>query len=235
MDAAAAAHPLEKTLQSYGLGQLDAAAAGSVHVHLEGCPDCRRRVAELSSDGFLGRPPRRREPGPIRPDPPSPPPTASRCRRGGAGHGRPAPGEHPARRGWPTTPTMRSSASWGAAAWAWSTSPRTRSWAGWRSSRSSAAHLDQPARSARPLPPRDPIRRPAASPQHRRRLLGPPARREPRPGHGVRRGARPGPAGQGQGAAAGGQRLLLRRNRRRWACSTRTSTAWSTATSSRPT
>ena len=61
------------------------------------------------------------------------------------------------------------------------------------------------------------------------------ARREPRPRDGVRRGPRPGAAGQGQGAAAGGQRLQLHRIRRRWGCSTRTSTAWSTATSSRAT
>ena len=42
-------------------------------------------------------------------------------------------------------------------------------------------------------------------------------------------------AGQGQGAAAGRPCLQLRRIRRRWASSTPTSTAWSTATSSRPT
>jgi serine/threonine protein kinase len=48
-------HPTDQTLQSYGLGKLDDAAAESVHEHLEGCPDCRRRAAEISPDSFLGR------------------------------------------------------------------------------------------------------------------------------------------------------------------------------------
>ena len=55
MDAPAALHPTDQTLSSYGLGKLDEAAAGAIHRHLETCPDCRRRVAELSSDSFLSR------------------------------------------------------------------------------------------------------------------------------------------------------------------------------------
>src|SRR5262249_13342033 len=35
--------------------KLDEAAAESVNQHLESCPACRRRVAELSSDSFLDR------------------------------------------------------------------------------------------------------------------------------------------------------------------------------------
>src|SRR5271155_2324792 len=54
MDAAAV-HPSDQTLSAYGLGKLDDASAGSVNKHLESCPDCRRRVAEISSDSFLGR------------------------------------------------------------------------------------------------------------------------------------------------------------------------------------
>ena len=53
--AASAPHPTDQDLRAYGLGQLDEASAGSVHSHLESCPDCRRRVGEVSSDSFLGR------------------------------------------------------------------------------------------------------------------------------------------------------------------------------------
>jgi PEGA domain len=67
MDAPAL-HPPDQTLCSYGLGKLDADAAESVNKHLESCPECRCRVAELSSDGFLGR---LRE-AQARPDSPSP-------------------------------------------------------------------------------------------------------------------------------------------------------------------
>ena len=52
---AASVHPTDQTLHSYGLGKLDDALAESVSTHLESCPDCRRRVAEMSSDSFLGR------------------------------------------------------------------------------------------------------------------------------------------------------------------------------------
>src|SRR5262245_32097111 len=55
MAAQPALHPTDQTLQSYGLGRLDNAAAESVDMHLEGCPDCRRRVGEITSDSFLGR------------------------------------------------------------------------------------------------------------------------------------------------------------------------------------
>ena len=55
MDARAKLHPTDKTLNSYGLGKLDDASAEALNEHLESCPDCRRRVAELSADSFLGR------------------------------------------------------------------------------------------------------------------------------------------------------------------------------------
>src|ERR1700722_14237889 len=55
MGVSAAVHPTDPTLQAYGLGKLDDVSAESVTSHLESCPDCQRRVAELSSDDFLGR------------------------------------------------------------------------------------------------------------------------------------------------------------------------------------
>jgi serine/threonine protein kinase len=55
MDAHPVSHPTDQTLSSYGLGQLDDASAESVNAHLEGCPACRRRVAEISSDSSHGR------------------------------------------------------------------------------------------------------------------------------------------------------------------------------------
>jgi formylglycine-generating enzyme required for sulfatase activity/serine/threonine protein kinase len=55
MGATAAVHPTDQILQSYGLGKLDDVSSASVSKHLEGCDSCQRRVAELSSDEFLGR------------------------------------------------------------------------------------------------------------------------------------------------------------------------------------
>ena len=55
MNTPPALHPTDRALHAYGLGQLDDASAGSVDGHLEGCADCRRRVAEITSDSFLGR------------------------------------------------------------------------------------------------------------------------------------------------------------------------------------
>jgi serine/threonine protein kinase len=50
-----ALHPTDQTLSSYGLGKLDDPSAEAVNKHLEACPDCRKRVAEMSSDSFLDR------------------------------------------------------------------------------------------------------------------------------------------------------------------------------------
>ena len=56
MNAHPTSHPTDRTLQAYGLGQLDAASAESVDRHLEVCADCRQRVTVLSSsDGSAGR------------------------------------------------------------------------------------------------------------------------------------------------------------------------------------
>jgi serine/threonine protein kinase len=55
MEPKASLHPADETLVSYGLGQLDETVAGTVSQHLEQCAPCRQRVAELSSDSFVGR------------------------------------------------------------------------------------------------------------------------------------------------------------------------------------
>ena len=55
MDAAPSLHPTDQTLSSYGLGKLDDRSAEAVNEHLEECRDCRKRVAEMSADSFLGR------------------------------------------------------------------------------------------------------------------------------------------------------------------------------------
>ena len=92
----------------------------------------------------------------------------------------------------------------------------------------------QPRRRA-PLPPRDPRRRPARPsqhrPRHRRRRGGrhAPAR------HGVRPGRRPGQARQDRTGRCRWTRPATTAGRRRSACSTPPSAAWSIATSSRTT
>ena len=55
MGATAAVHPTDPILHAYGLGKLDRVSSDSVNKHLEGCDSCRRHIAELSSDDFLGR------------------------------------------------------------------------------------------------------------------------------------------------------------------------------------
>ena len=116
MNAQPSPHPTDRTLSAYGLGQLDDAAAGSVHTHLEGCPDCRRRVAEVTSDSFLGR----LRDANARPDSGGPAVSATdglSMLDGGAGS-RQRPRPIPCRRGLPTTPTTRSFGNWDAAGWA---------------------------------------------------------------------------------------------------------------------
>ncbi len=72
---------------------------------------------------------------------------------------------------WSTTPTTRSSASWGAAAWGWSTSPGTSSW-GDGSAQGRRRADGRAARRARPVPPRGPVGRQAATQEYRHRVLG---------------------------------------------------------------
>jgi len=55
MEARATLHPTDQTLSYFGLGKLDDASAESVSKHLEQCPGCRKRVAEMPDDSFLGR------------------------------------------------------------------------------------------------------------------------------------------------------------------------------------
>ncbi len=55
MGASAAVHPADPILRAYGLGKLDDVSYASVSKHLEACGACQCRVAELSSDDFLGR------------------------------------------------------------------------------------------------------------------------------------------------------------------------------------
>jgi anti-sigma factor RsiW len=52
---AAHQHPTDDALAKYGLGTLDDAASTVIDRHLTVCDDCRRRVAEVSGDGFLDR------------------------------------------------------------------------------------------------------------------------------------------------------------------------------------
>ena len=55
MEATGPRHPSDQTLRDYGLGKLDDRLAHTIHTHLDGCPECRGRVAGMTSDSFLGR------------------------------------------------------------------------------------------------------------------------------------------------------------------------------------
>src|SRR5439155_14702904 len=55
MEARPATCPAADILRAYGLGKLDDAATETVLQHLETCADCRRVVAALSADSFVGR------------------------------------------------------------------------------------------------------------------------------------------------------------------------------------
>ena len=48
-------HPSPDQLAAYGLGKLLGPSADTVVAHLETCVDCRRAVASLSADSFVGR------------------------------------------------------------------------------------------------------------------------------------------------------------------------------------
>ena len=48
-------HPTPQELIAFGLGKLPENAAGAVAAHLETCADCRKAVAGLPADSFLGK------------------------------------------------------------------------------------------------------------------------------------------------------------------------------------
>jgi serine/threonine protein kinase len=55
MKAADAVHPSPENLQAFGQGKLDNFSNEPVRRHLENCPECRRYVADLPGDSFLGQ------------------------------------------------------------------------------------------------------------------------------------------------------------------------------------
>src|SRR3954466_16005110 len=55
MDAVPSNDPTDQALNGFGLGKLDDRSVEAVVEYLEHCPDCRRRVAGLPADSFLGR------------------------------------------------------------------------------------------------------------------------------------------------------------------------------------
>ena len=55
METQPSPHPTTETLLAYAVGGLDDAAAQFVREHLEHCSDCRRQVADMPPDSFLGR------------------------------------------------------------------------------------------------------------------------------------------------------------------------------------
>ena len=124
MAAPAAVHPSEQTLQSYGLGKLDDLLSEAVGKHLAECDSCRVRVAEMTSDTFLGRlqeaqarpasipPVGSSLPGMSKLDGDSRTPAASAGQHHAAGPGRAS--------GLPDPPRARAAAAWASSTW-----PRT--------------------------------------------------------------------------------------------------------------
>ncbi len=69
MGSGATLHPTDQTLQAYRLGTLDDQTAVAVSDHLDSCPDCQSRVANISGNDFaahLREPPERSRPTPVR-------------------------------------------------------------------------------------------------------------------------------------------------------------------------
>ena len=123
MDAHATQHPTDQTLIAYGLGKLDDRADADVNRAFGAVPECRKRVAEMSADSFLGRVRDAQKPGQscdVRS-------VTTRRDKELQSDQRPScdDGRTRSRRDWPTTPTTRSSGSSAGAAWAWSTWPTT--------------------------------------------------------------------------------------------------------------
>ena len=133
MAVPAASHPTDQTLASYGLGKLEDTSARSVSKHLESCPKCQRRVAEMSADSFLPR----LQNAQGQPDQPAAGWRVSRASL--TDRGSPVPISPPPAQTMPPGlaehPDYGSSGNWAAAAWASCTSPTTRSWAAMRCSR----------------------------------------------------------------------------------------------------
>jgi len=53
MDAPSSPHPGDGNLRAYALGKREGDTAESVQLHLNVCPGCRQRVAEMSADSFV--------------------------------------------------------------------------------------------------------------------------------------------------------------------------------------
>ncbi len=227
MDARPALHPTDQTLHAYGLGQLDESSAGSVYAHLEQCLDCRRRVALVSSDSFLdrlceaGARPGSLQPavsstdGSRRRARPDAPPPASTLPPGLADH--------------PDYQVLRElgRGGMGVVYLAQNTlmgrMEVLKVVSGHLINRRGVAdRFLGEIRNAARLHHLNIV---AAYSAH-------PPRRDPDPGHGIRRRPRPVPAGQGPRAAAGGPRLLLYVPGGAGPPARATNTAWSTAISS---
>ena len=226
-------HPTDQTLNDYGLGKLDDRSASTVNEHLEGCPDCRQRVAGLTSDTFLGRvrdgqkPAARSTPGGsldggtlsfMQAKPTSPPPATDTLPPGLADH----PDYEIKRelgRGGMGVVYLAHNTLMGR--------DEVLKVMG-RQIMERPGVLDRFLREIRAVAR---LRHPNIVTAYAAfRLEGGPRLRD-----GVRRGARPLQAGQGQGAAAGRPRLPTSPTRRPSGSSTPTRRGWSTATSSRAT
>ena len=203
----AAVHPSDQTLSAYGLGKLDDASAGTVSKHLEDCDSCQRRVAELSSDEFLGR----LQNAQVKSDKSAAdwPPFGVSATEGARGPVVPPPPVDTLPPELVDHPDYEIVRELGAAAWGWSTSRGNKL----------MGRLEVLKVVGGQLVERPGVRdrflrevQSAAKLQHKNIVTAYSAiaaRREHRPRHGVYRRGRPGEDGEVPRPAAGGPRLLL--------------------------
>ncbi len=192
---------------AYGLGKLDDASAESVSKHLEGCDSCQRRVAELSSDEFLGR----LQNAQVKSDKSAAgwSPFGVSSTEGDRGPVVPPPPADTLPPELVDHPDYEIIRELGRGGMGVVYLARNKLMGRLEVLKVVGGHLvERPGVLDRFLREIQSAAKLQHS-QYRHRVLGHAARREHRPCHGVRRGDRPGEDGQVQGPAAGGPRLLL--------------------------
>ena len=183
MNAPPKLHPNDQTLSSFGLGKLDDSSAEAVNTHLEQCPECRKRVAELPADSFLER---------VRDAQRAVHSRFGRSEPGGQSHRfmhtpQPAPAQHTTA-GPRRTSRLRNPSRAGPRRHGRGLPGPEQAHGAQRGAQGGERTAHQPPGRDGPLPAGDPLGRQTAPSQHRHGVFSPARRRVHRICHGVRRG-----------------------------------------------